>query len=135
MDTINGKDISSYGVTLLSGCYSALLAPPPLKTFLENKDRSKDGTEVLVHNCKIAEREVTLTFLIQGASRAEFLNHYQSFISLLHAGWFILYIGDLNQTYRLLYDSSTQFDNYNLTSCKISVKFREPNPANRSNEA
>lgn len=132
-DTLNGKPLADLGAVLLAGAYSALMTPAPLKDFLENDDRSKDGTDVLVNNPRKAERDVTLTFLITGNNTTNYLAHYDAFIAELHKGQITLYIGDLNQTFRLLFSNATQFENWRLNACKIAVKFREPNPANRSN--
>ena len=68
MDTINGKPLSQFGATMLSGAYAELMTPAPLKSFLENKDRSKDGTDVLISNPRLDEKEVTLNFVIAGGS-------------------------------------------------------------------
>lgn len=137
MITINGTNISTLGVSLEKGSYAALLTPAPLKDFVENNDPTKDGTEVLTETsdgtslARIAERDVTLTFLITGSSEADFMAKYTDFTELLHSGNINLYISDLSRTYRLIYRSSTQYDNYRLKACKLAVKFREPNPANR----
>lgn len=133
MDTINGKPLSQFGATMLSGAYAELMTPASLKSFLENKDRSKDGTDVLVSNPRQDEKEVTLNFIITGSSQAEYISRYNAFLSELYTGQVSLFVEDLNQTFRLLYLSVTKFGNYRLHACEIAVKFREPNPANRSN--
>ncbi|MFQ8804105.1 MAG: hypothetical protein ACLR8Y_01975 [Alistipes indistinctus] len=81
MDTINGKPLSQFGAAMLSGAYAELMTPAPLKSFLENKDRSKDGTDVLVSNPRQDEKEVTLTFFITGSSQAEYISRYNAFLS------------------------------------------------------
>lgn len=137
MITINGTNISSLGVSLEKGSYAALLTPAPLKDFVENNDPTKNGTEVLTQKkdgtplARIAERDVTLTFLIVGDSRSDFMAKYAQFIGILQSGNISLYIDDLGRTFSLIYRSSTQYDNYRLKACKLAVKFREPNPANR----
>lgn len=139
--TINGVVLSAIGATLLSGSYASLLTPAPLKDFVENDDPLKDGTDVIVPGTngeddttipKVKERDVTLTFLIQGATKSTFLANYSVFVAQLHKGAVTLTVPELNATYHLLYSNSTQFDNYRLNACKLAVKFREPNPANRS---
>lgn len=132
--TINRIPLKSIGVTLLAGAYSALLTPPPLKDFVKNDDPTKPGTDVLVNNPVVSERDVTLTFLIEGADQHSFLSNYKAFISELQKGKVVLYIPDLNWYFHLLYSNSTQFENYRLNACKIAVKFNEPNPANRITE-
>lgn len=139
--TINGTPLSELGVTLLAGAYAALLTPTTLKDFVENNDPLKDGTDVVVPGdsgnydlsvSRVEERDVTLTFLIEGAGSETFLANYAVFIAQLYKGWVVLRVPALNATYRLLYSNSTRFDNYRLNACKIAVKFREPNPNNRA---
>ena len=129
---INNKDLSYFGASILASSYASLLTPSPLKAFVENADRSQPGTQVLVTNPQIDERDVTITFLIKGEDQADFLSKYNSCIAELYKGSFLLYIDDLSTTYHLLYSNVTQYDNYVLTACKLAVKFREPNPANRT---
>lgn len=137
MITINDTNISTLGVSLEKGSYAALLLPAPLKEFVENNDPTKDGTEVLTHKAdgtplaRIAEREITLTFLITGDNEDDFMAKYADFVALLHGGNINLYISDLDRTFRLIYSNATQYDNYRLKACKLAVKFREPNPSNR----
>lgn len=136
--TINGQALASMGVTLLNGSYANLLLPASLKDFVENDDPRKHGTQVITHDSKgdpvavIKERDVTLTFAIRGSDRASFLANYAAFVGMLHQGSVTLYVPDLERYFHLIYSSSTQYDNYRMTACTMSVKFREPNPANRS---
>ena len=121
--TINNKPLSTMGVAMLSGAYAALLTPPSLKEFVENDDPDSPV---------VNERDVTLTFLIKGTSQEAFLSNYAAFVAELHKGTVTLYVPDLGNTYNLLYSNSTQFENYRLNACKLAVKFREPNPADRA---
>lgn len=131
--TINKKTLASMGVTLLSGAYAELLTPPSLKDFVENDDPLKSGTEVIIpDDPKKKERDVTLSFLIEGPTETAFLANYSAFAAELHKGIVELYVPDLENTYNLIYRSSAQFENYRLRACKLAVKFREPNPANRT---
>lgn len=137
MITINGINITSLGVSLEKGSYSALLTPAPLKDFVENNDPTKNGTEVLTQKAdgtplsRIAERDVTLTFLVVGDSESDFMAKYANFVGILHAGNISLYVSDLGRTFSLIYRNSTQYDNHSLKACKMAVKFREPDPSNR----
>lgn len=137
--TINGIPLNEMGAALEHGGYSALMMPAPLKEFVENDDPLKDGTEVITEIddesvAKLRERDVTLTFLIKGKDREDFLEKYNAFTSLLQKGSITLNIPDLGQIYRLIYSNATQYDNYLLKACRLAVKFREPNPANRGIE-
>ncbi|MDE5906902.1 MAG: hypothetical protein K2G66_04670 [Alistipes sp.] len=130
---INGNLLSTMGATLLSGGYSALMTPAPLKDFVENDDPLKDGVDVIVADApRVKERDVTLTFLIQGADAADFMAKYAAFVAELHKGTVVLEVPDLGSCFHLLFGSCTQFDNYRLHACKVAVKFREPNPRNRT---
>lgn len=137
MITINGISISSLGVSIEKGGYAALLTPAPLKDFVENNDPTKHGTEVLTHKsngdslARVAERDVTLTFLITGTTEDDFMAKYAHFVALLHDGNINLHIPDLGRTFKLIYRNSTQYDNFRLKACKLAVKFREPNPSDR----
>ena len=129
---INGALLSSMGATLLADAYGALLTPPGLKTFVENDDPSKPGVDVVVpDNPVVNERDVTLAFLIEGKSSDDFFKNYNKFVSELHKGAVKLEVPGLGLAFHLLYSSCTQYENYWLNACKLSVKFREPNPANR----
>lgn len=136
--TINGVPLASMGTTLLSGAYKELLTPPALKDFVENNDPLKNGTDVIVPGTdgeddtstpKLKERDVTLTFLIQGDSDSSFFDNYNAFVAMLNKGIINLSIPELNRNFGLIYRNSTQFANYMLNACKLAVKFREPNPS------
>ena len=129
---INGVSLSSMGVSLLHGGYSALLEFAPLKEYVTNDDPMKAGIQIdLTHVPPVASRDVTLTFLIVGGSESAFLANLSSFKNAITQGIVELDVPDLGCKYRLLYKNSTQFENYRLNACKLSVKFNEPDPTNR----
>lgn len=136
---MNGVSLSAMGVTLLEGAYSALMAPASLKDFVQNDDPLKDGTDVIIPGIddedntnvpRVKERDVTLTFLIQGENATDFMAKYAAFVAELHKGTVVFHIPDLERHFHFLFSNCTQFDNYRLNACKIAVKFREPNPRN-----
>lgn len=135
--TINGTLLSDMGVTLERGFVAELLKPAPIKSLVTNKDPRKHGTEVLTtHNDGTSalltdERDVTLTFLIEGADDADFQAKYAYFVGLLQGGLITLYVPSLGLYFRLIYSSSTKYDNFLLKACRIAAKFLEPNPTNR----
>lgn len=135
--TINGTPLSSLGATLISGGYAALMMPAPLKEFVENDDPLKPGTQVITKDSAgnpiavVRERDVTLAFLIEGSSQSDFLAKYASFVNILHRGAVTLHVPDLDRYFHLIYSNSTQYDNFLVKACRLAVKFREPNPANR----
>lgn len=67
--TINGKDaLAEFGVQMGDDFLDAIFAPAPTKAFIENKSRLQDGKQVIYNNPKADERDVTLTFNLEGSS-------------------------------------------------------------------
>lgn len=128
--TINGYTLSSLGVTLLEGSYASLLKPAELKEWVSNDDPRKDGIEYIEPATSVVKpRSLDLYFMVQGSTRGEFLTRYNNFIGLLQRGIANVYIPDLGG-YLLKYEGCTSFDHFNLTMCKVAVKFTEPQPNN-----
>lgn len=66
---INNKDaLKEWGVRMGNSFFDVLGAPVSLKEFIENKSRLEHGKEVVVKSPKLDERELALTFTIQGSS-------------------------------------------------------------------
>ncbi len=127
--TINKSQLSKYGAMMLAGSYNSLLTPPQLKEWVTNIPVDGDGTEYIEPDTSyVQERSVSLIFGIKGETKEDFLNKYQQFIVELQSGIIDLYVPDLGRHYHLKYEGCTTFDHYNLTACKIAVKFTEPNP-------
>lgn len=128
--TINGNTLSSLGVTLLEGSYASLLKPAELKEWVSNDDPRKDGIEYIEPATPVVKpRSLDLYFMVQGSTRGEFLTRYNNFIGLLQRSIANVYIPDLGR-YLLKYEGCTSFDHFNLTMCKLAVKFTEPQPNN-----
>lgn len=128
--TINGNTLSSLGVTLLEGSYASLLKPAELKEWVSNDDPRKDGIEYIEPATSVVKpRSLDLYFMVQGSTRGEFLTRYNNFIGLLQRSIANVYIPDLGR-YHLKYEGCTSFDHFNLTMCKLAVKFTEPQPNN-----
>lgn len=139
--TINDKSLSAYGVTLLEGSYTSLMTPAPIKPWVSNDAVNSDGVDYIVPtdeqdnvDVKVAERTLTLYFMVKGTDEANFLSNYNHFVGALQRGWVNLYIPDFNRTYKLKTEGCTPFDKFNLLSCKLAVKFTEPKPVNYSAE-
>lgn len=130
---INGNDAyTTFGVCMGDGFLDAILAPPPLKEFVENKSRLDNGKQVLYDNPRLDERDLTLMFYLEGCNCDEYLERYRRFMIELNKGKISVRIPVINETYNLIYQKSASFAmNRARTFTKISVKFNEPNPANR----
>lgn len=126
---INGTRLSNWNAVLLDGSYANLLTPAPLKEWVSNDSPQANGTEYLVpDNICVKERDVTLIFYLNLPSRRDFISTYFRFVEMLQSGILDVLVPDLNRHYYLKYESCTSFDHFNLTSCKIAVKFTEPDP-------
>lgn len=132
---INGKDAYTiWGIRMGDGFMNALLAPSTLKPMIENKSRLEHGKRVIVHNPRIEEREITLSFAISAQTSQQYHMRRDSFYAELYKGNVEIRVPALGgQTYRLIYQgkSSTYAENRQHTHGSISIKFIEPNPQNR----
>lgn len=131
---INGKDaLTEFGVRMGDNFLDAIFAPVPTKAFIENKSRLQDGKQIIYNNPKADERDVTITFNLEGSTPEDYLRKYKKFKEELSKGLIAIEVPVLAETYRLTYQKSTTFAmNIERTFAKISVKFNEPNPADRS---
>ena len=133
---INNKDAySTWGVRVGDGFLDTIGAPSPMKEYIENKSRLEHGKRVIVGSPKLDEREVTLTFTIKGKSKSDYQTKKKSFFDELYKGKVDIQIPENgNEVYHLLYlgKSITYAQSLGRTFGKLSAKFSEPNPANRS---
>lgn len=132
---INGFDAyRQWGIRMGDGFLDAIFAPEPMKEFIENKSRLQHGKQVLYNNPKVDERDVTLVFTLEGSSPEDYLVKYSAFKTELQKGKVEIKVPVLgNQVYRFTYLRSASFGlNIPRTFSKISIKFNEPNPANRT---
>ena len=129
---INGYDAYAMGIAMGSGFIASLRAPASLKDFVENDDPKKDGKQVIYpEEPKVAARDLTLTFVIFGDTLTE---HYNSFIELLKRGKMDISVPLISaDIYHLTYigNSGSYMMSADLTTSQLTVKFNEPNPANR----
>lgn len=131
---INGKDaFDIWGVNMGDGFLENLLLPPPMKDLIENKSRLRDGRDVIYSNIRKDERDVTLVFTIQGNDKADYMTKFRSFLDEISGGKVTIKVPDLGEeVYHVHYLRSTSFAlNTSRTFSKLSIKFNEPNPANR----
>lgn len=131
---INGESAyGKYGLRMSDEFIPALLTPPPLKDFIENKSRNRNGKTVIYSNPVFDERDVTLTFTVEGTDEDDYKNKFGLFMAELKKGKVEIHVPDLgDEIYRLTYKSSSNFGvNLQRTFSKISIKFNEPDPDNR----
>ncbi|WP_270229277.1 hypothetical protein [Parabacteroides distasonis] len=105
----------------------------PLKDFIENNSRLEHGKRMIISDPKLASRNVTLTFTINGKTPEEYLDHYRAFVAELHKGNVALRVPALGETYKLVYLNSASYAlDGSRTVSKLACKFVEPNPQDRT---
>lgn len=133
---INGKDAyTTWGVRMGRGFLDAIGASSPMKDFIENKSRLEHGKQVIIANPKLDEREITLSFTIEGSSQTDYQTKKKSFFEELYKGAVDIQIPDnSNEIYHLIYlgKNITYAQSAYQSFGKVSMKFCEPNPANRT---
>lgn len=133
---INGSDAYAKGIAMGDDFLGNILSPSSLKSFVENDDPTKNGKEVIYPQTpKLASRDLTLTFTIFGNTATEHLTNYKNFIALLQKGEISLSIPALGtEVYHLTYvgDSSSYMIEADRLASRLTVKFNEPNPADRA---
>ncbi len=131
---INGKDAyTEWGISFDQTALSTLMTPPPNKSYIENKSRLENGKKVLVHNPKVDERSVTLSFNLTAKNEQEFFDRYNRFCEELRGG--VLNIETKYQNgvvYKMVYESCSQFSQLIREIARFSLKLVEPNPNDRS---
>lgn len=129
---INGKDAyTEWGAFLDDGSYGILMAPPPMKPFVENKSTSENGKQIYPVNTRIDERTVTLSINFTASSREDFLSKYQSFVSELQSGVFTMNVSGIGMTFKFIYESCQSYTVF-IPLAKCALRLSEPNPSDRS---
>lgn len=132
---INNKDAyATWGVRMGDGFLDTIGAPAPMKEFIENKSRLEHGKQMIVSNPKLNEREITLSFTIEGSSQSDYLIKKKTFFEELYKGTVNIQVpANSTEIYHLIYlgKSITYAQSLDRNFGKISSKFCEPNPINR----
>ena len=133
---INAQDAyTTWGVRMGEGFLDVLGASSPMKEFIENKSRLEHGKRVIINDPKIDEREITLSFTIEGNSQSDYQAKKKAFFEELYKGVVDIQVpANSNEIYHLIYlgKSVAYAQSLDHTFGKISAKFNEPNPANRT---
>ena len=70
---INNKNAyTTWGVRMGDKFLDTIGASSPMKEFIENKSRLEHGKRVIVNNPKLDERDITLSFTIEGNSQSDY---------------------------------------------------------------
>lgn len=132
---INGQDaFVKYGVRMGDNFLNALGAPAPMKAYIENDSRAKNGKQVLTSSSKIASRQLSLEFTIEGATQSDFTAKKKAFFQVLYGGALTISVpANDSDVYSLIYlgNSPVYAQSMNRRFCRIVVKFEEPDPTDR----
>lgn len=133
---INGKDAwTTWGVCMGDGFLDAIDGFNEMKDYIENESRLEHGKRIITDNAKVASREITLQFTIQGSSENDYRTKKKAFQTELERGTVNIKIPAIGtELYRLVYLGKNVSYGLSLDRCfgKVSSKFCEPNPMDRS---
>jgi hypothetical protein len=133
---INGKDaFSTWGVRMGDGFLDAIDGFNQMKDYIENESRLEHGKRVITDNAKVDSREITLQFTIEGSSESDYRSKKKAFQTELEKGAVSIKIPALgSEVYKLVYLGKSISYGLSLDRCfgKVSSKFEEPNPTERS---
>lgn len=133
---INNKNAyTTWGVRMGDKFLDTIGASSPMKEFIENKSRLEHGKRVIVNNPKLDERDITLSFTIEGNSQSDYQAKKKAFFDELYKGTVDIQVpANSSEIYHLIYlgKSITYAQSLDRTFGKISMKFNEPNPDNRT---
>jgi hypothetical protein len=131
---INGENaFQKWGIVLGDTSLSALMTPASLKDFIKNDSRLKDGSSVILSNPKVSERQVTIVIFLLATSELDFFTKYNAFCTeVLQTGRVnIRTIYQPGVEYKMIYESWSQFSQFERGMAKFTLKLIEPNPKDR----
>lgn len=133
---INGKDaLETWGVRMGDGFLDAIDGFNEMKDYIENESRLEHGKRVITDNAKVDSREITLQFTIEGSSESDYRSKKKAFQTELEKGAVNIKIPNLgSEVYKLVYLGKSLSYGLSPDRCfgKVSSKFEEPNPMDRS---
>lgn len=133
---INGKDAwDTWGVRMGDGFLDAIDGFNQMKDYIENESRLEHGKRVITDNARVDSREITLQFTIEGDSESDYRTKKKAFQTELEKGAVSIKIPVLgSEVYKLIYlGKSVSYGlSFDRRFGKVSSKFEEPNPADRS---
>lgn len=134
---INNEDAhETYGIIFGEDSLTALMTPPPVKAYIENKSALTHGKQVLNDEDsppKLDERDVQLTFYLRAKNREQFLKRYEDFCKVLQGGRVDIRTKyQPKVTYHCNFISCSQYSEFNGRLAKFVLKLNEPNPNNRA---
>lgn len=134
---INGCDALELGVHMGEGFLTTLYEPLSLKQHITNESRVEHGKRIIItsDSRKFASREITLRFVITADTPEDLDGCKQEFLSeYVYKGAMTIQVPKISSDlFRLVYiGTAGDFAmNAQRTICELSLRFEEPNPADR----
>ena len=125
----------TWGVRMGDGFLDTIDGFNEMKDYIENESRLEHGKRVITDNAKVDSREFTLQFTIEGNSENDYRTKKKSFQTELEKGAVNIKVPTLgNEVYKLVYLGKSLSYGLSPDRCfgKVSGKFCEPNPMDRS---
>ena len=124
---------TEYGVSFVKGAYLQLLKRPASKGYVTNDSRLANGVGIVAKPkyAKYQSKTVSVMILLEGNSRAQFVNRLEAFMAKISQGLFCLKIPSYHRVFRLVYTDikiKQEFRNYKAT---FTLEMMEPNVDNR----
>ena len=133
---INDRDaLTTWGVRMGDGFLDAIDGFNEMKDYIEDESRLEHGKRVITDNAKVDSREVTFQFTIEGNSENDYRSKKKAFQTELEKGAVNIKVPVLgDEIYKLIYLGKSISCGMSSDRCfgKISCKFQEPNPMDRS---
>lgn len=133
---INGKDAwTTWGVRMGEDFLNVIDSFNEMKDYIENESRLEHGKRVITDNAKVDSREITLQFTIEGSSESDYRTKKKAFQTELEKGAVNIKVPALGtDVYKLVYLGKSVSYAMSSDRCfgKVSAKFEEPNPMDRS---
>lgn len=130
---INNIDAyATWGARLVDESFDNLLTPAPKKEPLVYESSDSDGKIVEPSPYK-SDKNVTLIFDIECASLSDYLTKFNAFVQAVDNGIIAIKVPVLKTVYNLVAESYLSLlSGTGMRNGKLSVRFNEPNPVNRT---
>lgn len=118
---------TTYGVFAIRGSFNDLVRLPDMKEPSKYSWDTEHGDDVYLDDRKIQARDVSITFLLSGATKEEMWDNRQTFFEALSAdGWHTLDINTLGRRFTVYYVGceGAKFINAGKKRIELKIKFR-----------
>jgi hypothetical protein len=125
---IGQKAFDFWGISFPPEAINAICAPLANKAYIENESREEHGSRIIIHNPKIAKREITVEMHLSAKDEVDFDTKYERLMLMFEIGNFPIIYKDVE--YKFIFQSCSQFSRVGNIA-KFVLKLVEPNPKDR----